>query len=215
MHGLCCDAAARLRVAPGAKDVAQADSVDCQATNFQPWGVFVQALRNSSLRLRGWPPISASIAARPVMSATSPKTRTLRSPQFTALYFALPDFMDSSQLGLVSVLPEECVYKSCSCTIAFRSEDPHLAVAAVHRLVLRPARFYGLEPARLGIGVAGGMRVQELLVHHRVERLDVALNHRAEAFVLEVEDLLLAHCQISFAVCTTRSSLHRCSSCVP
>ncbi len=41
--------------APAAKDVAQAGSgVDCQATNFQPWGVFVQALRNSSLRLRGW-----------------------------------------------------------------------------------------------------------------------------------------------------------------
>src|SRR5215467_13323147 len=129
MHGLCCDAAARLRVAPGAKDVAQADSVDCQATNFQPWGVFVQALRNSSLRLRGWPPISASIAARPVMSATSPKTRTLRSPQFTALYFALPDFMDSSQLGLVSVLPEECVYKSCSCTIASSALTSPLIIA--------------------------------------------------------------------------------------
>src|SRR5207302_379618 len=74
----------------------------------------------------GWPPISASIAARPVMSATSPKTRTLRS--------------------------------------------------------------------------LGGMRVEELLMHHRVERLEVALDHRVEAFVLKVEDLLLAHCQISFAV---------------
>src|SRR6516225_6162449 len=90
--------------------VAQVGSgVDCQATNFQPWGVLVQALRNNSLRLRGWPAISASIAARPVMSATSPNTRTLRSLQLTALYFALPDFIDSSQLGLVSVLPEECV----------------------------------------------------------------------------------------------------------
>src|ERR1700737_579936 len=89
---------------------AQAGSgVDCQATNFQPWGVFVQALRNNSLRLRGWPPMSASIPARPVMSATSPKTRTLRSRQFAALYFVLPDFIESSQLGLVSVLPEECV----------------------------------------------------------------------------------------------------------
>jgi hypothetical protein len=45
----------------------------------------------------------------PVMSATSPKTRTLRSLQFAALYFVLPDFIESSQLGLVSVLPEECV----------------------------------------------------------------------------------------------------------
>src|SRR6202048_5484245 len=44
------------------------------------------------------------------------------------------------------------------------------------------------------------MRVEELLVHHRVERLEVALDHRAEAFVLKVEELLLAHCQISFAV---------------
>jgi hypothetical protein len=49
------------------------------------------------------------IAARPVISATSPKRRTLRSLQFTALYFVLPDLIDSSQLGLVSVLPEECV----------------------------------------------------------------------------------------------------------
>src|ERR1700738_5720887 len=101
-------------VAPATNDVAQAGSgVDCQATNFQPWGVLVQALRNNSLRLRGWPPISASIAARPVMSATSPKTRTLRSLQFAALYFVLPDFIESSQLGLVSVLPEECVERSC------------------------------------------------------------------------------------------------------
>jgi hypothetical protein len=49
-------------------------------------------------------------------------------------------------------------------------------------------------------------------VHHRVERLEVALDQRAEAFVLKVEDLLLAHCQISFADCTGASSLHRCSS---
>src|SRR5262249_34536126 len=47
--------------------------------NFQPFGVFVQALRNTSLRLRGWPLISASIAARPVTSAVSPARRTLRS----------------------------------------------------------------------------------------------------------------------------------------
>jgi hypothetical protein len=102
--------AERLRSHLLRRTVAQAGSgVDCQATNFQPWGVFVQALRNNSLRLRGWPPISASIAARPVMSATSPKTRTLRSLQFAALYFVLPDFIESSQLALVSVLPEECV----------------------------------------------------------------------------------------------------------
>jgi hypothetical protein len=56
--------------------------------------------------------------------------------------------------------------------------------------------FGRFEPARLGIGVAGGMRVEELLVHHRVERLEVALDHRAEALVFEAEDLLLAHCQI-------------------
>ena len=37
--------------------------VDCHAMNFQPFGVFVQALRNTSFRLRGWPLISASIAA--------------------------------------------------------------------------------------------------------------------------------------------------------
>jgi len=43
--------------------------VDCHAMNFQPFGVFVQALRNTSLRLRGWPLISASIAAWPVTSA--------------------------------------------------------------------------------------------------------------------------------------------------
>jgi len=56
-------------------------SVDCHAMNFQPFGVFVQALRNTTLRLRGWPLISASIAARPVTSAVSPARRTLRSLQ--------------------------------------------------------------------------------------------------------------------------------------
>src|SRR5215813_4764931 len=55
--------------------------VDCHAMNFQPFGVCVQALRNTSLKLRGWPLISASIAARPVTSAVSPARRTLRSLQ--------------------------------------------------------------------------------------------------------------------------------------
>src|SRR6516165_2455385 len=49
---------------------------------------------------------------------------------------------------------------------------------------------------------------QHFAWHHPVERLEVAPDHRAEAFVLEVEDLLLAHCQISFAV------LHDALTCV-
>ena len=55
--------------------------VDCHAMNFQPFGVCVQALRNTRLKLRGWPLISASIAARPVTSAVSHARRTLRSLQ--------------------------------------------------------------------------------------------------------------------------------------
>src|SRR5262244_1249806 len=91
------------------RPLAQATSgVDCQATNFQPSGVFAQALRNKSFRLRGCPPISASIAARPVMSATSPMTRTLRPVQLALLYLVLPDSIDCSQLAFVSVTPEEC-----------------------------------------------------------------------------------------------------------
>src|SRR5260370_33604374 len=102
-----------------AQALAQAASgVDCQATNFQPPGVFAQPLRNKSFRLRGWPPISASIMARPVMSATSPITRTLRSVQLTLLYLVLPDCIDASQLVLVSVTPEECVYSRSPCSIA-------------------------------------------------------------------------------------------------
>jgi hypothetical protein len=94
------------QVRPALEALAQATSgVDCQATNFQPWGVFAQALRNSSFRLRGWPPISASIAARPVTSATSPITRTLRSVQLTLLYLVLPDCIDCSQVAFVSVTP--------------------------------------------------------------------------------------------------------------
>jgi hypothetical protein len=54
--------------------------------NFQPFAVLVQALRNTSLRLRGWPLISASIAARPVTNTVSPARRTLRSPQAALLY---------------------------------------------------------------------------------------------------------------------------------
>src|SRR5574339_378878 len=78
---------------------------DCQATNFQPCGVRVHAFRKNSLSDFGWPPMSTSIAALPVRSATSPKKRALRSLHFTLLYFTLPDFMESIQLGLLSVTP--------------------------------------------------------------------------------------------------------------
>src|SRR5262245_61072660 len=79
--------------------------------NFQPFGVFVQALRNTSLRLRGWPLISASIAARPVTSAVSPARRTLRSLQAALLYFVFPERREASHVTLVSVSPEEWVYR--------------------------------------------------------------------------------------------------------
>src|SRR6185503_13395244 len=82
---------------------------DCQAANFQPCGVRTHALRKSSRSERGWPPISASIAAFPRMSAVSPKKRTWRSLQLALLYFTLPDFIESSQLAFVSVTPDECV----------------------------------------------------------------------------------------------------------
>src|SRR5262245_55170254 len=77
--------------------------------NFQPFGVLVQALRNISLRLRGWPLISASIAARPVTSAVSPARRTLRSLQVALLYFVFPERREASHVALVSVSPEEWV----------------------------------------------------------------------------------------------------------
>src|ERR1700755_1557944 len=79
--------------------------VDCHAMNFQPSGVFVQALRNTSLRLRGWPLISASIAARPVTSAVSPARRTLRSLQAALLYFVFPEPRGASPVHLVLVSP--------------------------------------------------------------------------------------------------------------
>jgi hypothetical protein len=44
-----------------------------------------------------------------VMSATSPKIRTLRLTARTRQAKRSADFIESSQLGLVSVLPEECV----------------------------------------------------------------------------------------------------------
>src|SRR6516225_1354168 len=81
--------------------------VDCHAMNFQPFGVFVQAARNTSFRLRGWPLISASIAARPVTSAVSPARRTLRSLQAALLYFLFPERREASHGSLVSVSPEE------------------------------------------------------------------------------------------------------------
>src|SRR5262245_23648163 len=84
-------------------------AVDCHAMNSQPFGVFVQALRNTSLRLRGWPLISASIAARPVTSAVSPARRTLRSLQVALLYFVFPERSEASHVALVSVSPEEWV----------------------------------------------------------------------------------------------------------
>src|SRR6266516_721296 len=83
--------------------------VDCHAMNVQPFGVFVQALRNTSLRLRGWPLISASIAARPVTNAVSPARRTLRSLQVALLYFVFPERREASHVALVSVSPEEWV----------------------------------------------------------------------------------------------------------
>src|SRR5262249_53611853 len=81
--------------------------VDCHAMNFQPFGIFVQALRNTSLRLRGWPLISASIAAPPVTSAVSPARRTLRSLQTALLYFVFSERREASHVALVSVSPEE------------------------------------------------------------------------------------------------------------
>src|SRR5262245_41431707 len=89
--------------------------VDCHATNFHPSGVLVQTLRNLSRRLRGWPLISASIAAPPVTSAASPIMRTLRSVKLALLYLVLPEVIDLSQLALVSVMAEEWVYRSWSC----------------------------------------------------------------------------------------------------
>src|SRR5262245_3548826 len=80
--------------------------VDCHAMNFQPFGVCVQALRNTSLKLRGWPLISASIAARPVTSAVSPARRTLRSLQVALLYVVLPERREASHVALVAVRPE-------------------------------------------------------------------------------------------------------------
>jgi hypothetical protein len=81
----------------------------CRAMNFQPLCVFVQALRNTSLKLRGWPLISASIAARPVTSAVSPARRTLRSLKVALLYFVFPERREASHVALVSVSPEEWV----------------------------------------------------------------------------------------------------------
>src|SRR5689334_3333425 len=75
--------------------------------NFQPFGVFVQALRNTSLKLRGWPLISASIAARPVTSAVSPARRTLRSLQAALLYFVFPERREASHVALVSPVTAE------------------------------------------------------------------------------------------------------------
>src|SRR5215472_11436530 len=68
--------------------------------NFQPFGVFVQASRNTSLRLRGWPLISASITARRVTSAVSPARRTLRSLQAALLYFVFPERSEASHVDL-------------------------------------------------------------------------------------------------------------------
>src|SRR5258706_15419458 len=62
----------RIFAASGKLAAVAGSGVDCQATNFQPCGVRVQALRNRSLSVFAWPPISASILARPVMSAVSP-----------------------------------------------------------------------------------------------------------------------------------------------
>src|SRR5262249_8930245 len=104
--------------------------VDCQAMNFQPFGVFVQALRNTSLRLRGWPLISASIAARPVTSAVSPARRTLRSLQAALLYFVFPERREASHVTLVSVSPEERVYRSSSGSIASSAAKSPLHIAA-------------------------------------------------------------------------------------
>src|SRR6266571_1743879 len=59
------------------------------------------------------------------------------------------------------------------------------------------------------------MCVQQLAVQHRIERLEVARDHGAEALVLESQDFLVAaHFHTSLATSTTRSSLRHCSSCV-
>jgi hypothetical protein len=49
------------------------------------------------------------------------------------------------------------------------AEDPHLAVAPVHRL-LRPAGFHRLGPARLGIGVAGRNACRRAAFSNQMQR---------------------------------------------
>src|SRR5688572_13783989 len=78
---------------------------DCQAANFQPWGVRTQALRKRSRSELGC----------------------------ALLYLALPDFIDSIQLFFVSVTPEECVYRSSSCPSLSSAPKSPLIMASKRR----------------------------------------------------------------------------------
>src|SRR5688572_16535811 len=73
---------------------------DCDAANFQPWGVRTQAFRKRNRSERGCPPISASIAALPRTRATSPKKRTWRSLGCALLYLVV--YRSSSRTSLSS-----------------------------------------------------------------------------------------------------------------
>src|SRR5687768_17111396 len=94
-------------------------------------------------------------------------------------------------------------------------EHAHPALAAACALVLHLAAFHGIEPACLGVGDARGVRVEQLLVHHPLQRAEVLRQHGRKALVFQAQNLLLAaHRHISCETSTTRSSLRHCSSCV-
>jgi hypothetical protein len=59
-------------------------------------------------------------------------------------------------------------------------DHAHLAVCAVDARVLGLARLHRLQPGRLGVGHARGMRIQQIAVQHRFQRFEVARDHRGE-----------------------------------
>jgi hypothetical protein len=105
-----------------------------------------------------------------VMSATSPKRRILRSLQFTALSFVLPDLIESSQLGLVSVLPDRLHgfgrEAFCLCHEAIHTSPGHDAPASAQAPIkLLPAR-QSRRPGRLApnAGAHGSIRIVPLIM---------------------------------------------------
>src|SRR5262249_42035525 len=126
--------------------------------------------------------------------------RRLPRDEFPALWRFCPGVeeyeLQAARLAVDLRLDRRAAGDECGVT-----REAHLAITAGCALVLRLSRAQGGKPCRLGVGEPRGVRIEKLVVKHRLERGEIPAAHRCVALVLEGEDFLVAaHRQTSLSV---------------